>query len=562
MGIPSFYKHLLQTVGGLTHRDRPPPQVFALDLNCAIYYCTRKLKTPYSPDIQVRWEDELIQEVLGYIRSMVRIVKPSESVYIAVDGVAPMAKIKQQRMRRFKSAILAEEEARVKAEAGGQTLDATKHRWDPPCDHKSQGGMTHETQKFRWDTNAITPGTKFMNRLTSALRSFRLPDVNIIPSPADEAGEGEQKIMAWLRNNPQIQNVVVYGLDADLIVLSMLEHGQSGRTIHLFREETEFNGSVKSNALGEEQYLFLDICHLSQILWQKWKTSESQTLQQFLLDFVGIMNLLGNDFLPHSMSLKIHDEGIERVLAHMKLIQSPLITNNTYSISTLRDLFKKLGEEEEHYMIRGIRRKLDTRIGSSAGSIQDPQAKAVALLNDKPIEWAAEKVLVEQKTIEGCEKPRWMFRPDWKSLYYQHGLWSSLPSDIVNVYCSTLVWALQYYIGLPVDMTWYYPWYLPPLFEDIAHELELQTSISPPCSSLHNPPLKPIEQLAMVLPQSSFHLLPPELQRLPTNHIYAWPQSWGYFSLGRRFLWECEPQIPLIQPSQIRIWIEECLEND
>ncbi len=550
-------------MGGLTHRDRPPPQVFALDLNCAIYYCTRKLKTPYSPDIQSKWEDELIQEVLGYIRSMVRIVKPTEAVYIAVDGVAPMAKIRQQRTRRFKSAVLAAEEARVKAEAVGKVYETQKFHWDPPCDHKSQGGVTTNIVTYRWDSNAITPGTKFMGRLTTALRSFQIAGVNVIPSPADEVGEGEQKIMTWLRKNPNMKTVTVYGLDADLIVLSLLEHGQSGRTMHLFREETEFNGSVKSNALGEEQYLFLDICHLAKVLWQTWKTSESQTLQQFLLDFVGIMNLLGNDFLPHSMSLKIHDEGIERVLKHMKTIQSHLIANNTYVISSLCELLKKLGAEEDAHMLKGIRRKLDTRLGSSAGNIQDPEAKAVSLLNEKPIEWAAEKVLVEQKMVEGYEKPRWMFRAGWKSLYYQHGLWSSIPSDAVVAYCKTLVWALQYYIGLPVDTTWYYPWFLPPLFEDVVGYLEHQTSIDPPSlSSSSQCTLKPIEQLAMVLPHSSFHLLPPELQTLPSHHAYAWPQSWGYFSLGRRFLWECEPLIPLIQPHQIRTWIEECLENE
>jgi 5'-3' exonuclease len=83
-----------------------------------------------------------------------------------------------------------------------------------------------------------------------------------------------------------------------------------------------------------------------------------------------------------------------------------------------------------------------------------------------------------------------------------------------------------------------------------------QSAINPPPLSAM-PPLKPQAQLAMVLPQSSFHLLPPEYTKLPTSHPHAWPVAWGVYSFGRRFLWECEPLIPLIQVKQIQTWIEE-----
>jgi 5'-3' exonuclease len=538
MGIPSFYKHLLQTVGGLTTSKRSQaPHIFALDLNCAIYHCTRKIQRPYTHETKSQWEHDLIQQVLGYIQRMTRIVGPKQSVYIAVDGVAPMAKIKQQRARRFKSAITAQEEGRVRAEASGKVYEPGE----------------------RWDTNAITPGTGFMQNLTTALRSFRMSGVHVVVSPADEAGEGEQKIMAWLRSQPYetTQDVVIYGLDADLIVLAMMEHARSGRTVDLFREETEFNGSVKSNALGEEQYLYLQISHLAKVLHSTW-AAPKVSLRDFLYDFVGAMNLLGNDFVPHGMSLKIHDEGIEHVLTALKHMQpySPLVHDGAYSVSTLTNVLRTISLEEERYIVRNVRRKLDARPGVSSST--DEEARAIARLNDKPLEWAAERCMTVQKYLDGQEHPRWFMKPDWKTIYDASALWGCSVESVCTDYLHTLQWTLDYYVGKPVNMSWYYPWFLPPRMESLVESLQTYNSsyLSAP-DMKDNVVLKPIEQLAMVLPVTSFHLLPSSLQSLPKLYPHAWPSSWGYFSLGRRFLWECEPLIPLIQPSQIQQWIEE-----
>jgi hypothetical protein len=261
------------------------------------------------------------------------------------------------------------------------------------------------------------------------------------------------------------------------------------------------------------------------------------------------MNLMGNDFVPHGMALKINDEGIEHVLDVAKGL-GPLINDkgNAYISNTLLTLLEALVINEERWLLRGIRRKLEARPSQA----KDAVARALAALNDRPVEWGAEKCMVEQRAVEGQEKPAWFFRKAWRNIYRTEASDGLPVGNVVCSYCQALTWTLRYYVGESVDMEWYYPWHLPPLLEDIVAGLRKDPALLELPTIPLGVPLKPVEQLAMVLPASSFHLLPRELQGLPTRFPWAWPTAWPSFSLGRRFLWECEPSIPILRPSQMR----------
>ena len=77
------------------------------------------------------------------------MIKPQRLFFLAVDGVAPRAKMNQHRGRRFRSAKDAEM-AEKKAKEKGEKLP----------------------EEARFDSNCITPGTPFMCRLDNALRYF------------------------------------------------------------------------------------------------------------------------------------------------------------------------------------------------------------------------------------------------------------------------------------------------------------------------------------------------------------------------------------------------------
>ena len=555
MGIPSFYKHIIESITGVTYKDRSaPPQFFGLDLNCAIYHCVKKVQrvTPYAPNSPaegLKWEGDVIRQVIAYIRQMRDIVAPTETLYIAVDGVAPMAKIKQQRMRRFKSAVGAETEARIKAEAQGVAYVPTP----------------------RWDTNAITPGTAFMANLAAALHDYARTDpAKIIVSPADIPGEGEQKLVEYIRAHKPA-DAVIYGLDADLIVLALWTSHTQATRIDLFREDVEFSGGIKENVLGTEEYLYLNVKHLADAVYSRY-APPTTAAAEFIRDFVGLMNLMGNDFVPHGMALKIRAGGIPLLLEQYATLPRPIVRPAAagaweYNPDSLAACFGWLAAQEPQLMVEGIQKKFGTRVGATHS--REPVDQALARYNDTPVTWRAEKDMVQYVRVPGFETPQMRLAPAWREVYEAQALCGADPAQCTRVYLESLAWTLAYYSGdapttTAVDMRWYYPWSLPPLTDRVVEYLKTHgmpdAPAAPAPAAAHAAPLAPIEQLAMVLPETSFHLLPSELQSLPTQYPFAWPTDWSYYSFGRRFMWECEPLIPLIQPAQIKQWVEIVLE--
>ena len=145
----------------------------------------------------------IIRSVILKIEEYISTINPSKTVIIAFDGVAPVAKLEQQRSRRYKS-------------------------W---YQNEITRMIFKKEKDDSWNTTAITPGTKFMAELNDVVSkhfnsdSFtRLNVRNIIVSGSNKVGEGEHKIFDYMRMNLEkhsIETTVIYGLDADLLMLSI-----------------------------------------------------------------------------------------------------------------------------------------------------------------------------------------------------------------------------------------------------------------------------------------------------------------------------------------------------
>ena len=82
-----------------------------LDMNGIVHPCSHPEDRPAPSN-----EAEMMMEVFKYTDRVLKMARPRKLLMIAVDGVAPRAKMNQQRSRRFRSAQEQKEKDDDKAE--------------------------------------------------------------------------------------------------------------------------------------------------------------------------------------------------------------------------------------------------------------------------------------------------------------------------------------------------------------------------------------------------------------------------------------------------------------
>tara|TARA_B110000003_G_scaffold217130_1_gene216642 strand:+ start:9137 stop:10756 length:1620 start_codon:yes stop_codon:yes gene_type:complete len=532
MGIPSYFSHIVKNHRNIIKKIKHKTKVhyFFLDSNSIVYDCLHKMDVEYDPAKQSEYEERLIHDTLKKIEEYINIVKPEEYVYISFDGVAPVAKLEQQRTRRHKSLL----------------------------EYKLAKKLNPEF-KETWDKISITPGTPFMNKLNKSLHSYfnQSSDLShssgkpfIKISDSSEVGEGEHKIFNYMRVNRNYlreKSMVVYGLDADLIMLG-INHLYISKQLYLFRETPEFIKSVDASLEPNENYMvYLNelsngiVFHMKDIR----SVNSSELNPNLIKDYMFLCFFLGNDFLPHFPAVNIRTVGIQILMTAYKHVlgrsTKTIIENNKIQWSVLSKVVAYLAENEHDNFKReqSLRERLSRRQYPGNNFKEQLNKYNTIPLTNRTME---EYVDV---TSDGWERRYYNTLLDCENNTYN-------VKNISMNYLEGLEWTFNYYSGNPIDWNWKYKYHYPPLLKDlnkyIPHWNYDILTINNPENDINE-----YIQLAYVLPKEKLSYLPPKyhyvlLQKLRDNYLDDYSITWAYC----KYMWEAHPNLPIVDIETIK----------
>ena len=510
-----------------------------LDCNSIVYDTYNKLKFDVLTESIAT---SIIKQTIVKIEEYIAIIQPQSKVIIAFDGVAPVAKLEQQRARRYKSWY----------------IDNMRKQ------------IYNDTKPSAWSTTSITPGTSFMKELNERISQHfagsltSLSTIHINPivmySGSDIAGEGEHKIFEYIRDNPRIhskETTVIYGLDADLIMLS-INHLPICPQIYLFRETPEFIKSIDSNLEPNEQYI-LDIPSLSDAIQKHISLSEANDAivvdpiisRNKIYDYIFMCFFLGNDFLPHFPAINIRTGGVDKMMNAYKATIKPteyLTDGKTIIWANVRKLVAHLAQLEEEYITN--EHKLRYRRENKNPPSNTPDEK-----------WQAfDNMPSNDREVEQFINP---YRPCWQHRYYS-SLFKikKLDADRIKQVCinylSGLEWTMKYYTNGCPDWRWTYNYNYPPLLSDLLNFIPVFETTFVPIQ-----PAKPVSQLVQlcyVLPRNSLSLLPPALYNKLLEDKPEWYRldyefQWAYC----KYFWESHVEMEHIDITELEQYISNNL---
>ncbi|OIR58234.1 MAG: 5'-3' exoribonuclease [Amphiamblys sp. WSBS2006] len=548
MGIPSFFRWISKkypkTVtpvveetgeyGVFRSKENPNGMEFDnlyVDMNGIIHNCSHpENRTP--PES----EEGIFKEITRYFERVVAAVRPQNLVYIGIDGVAPRAKMNQQRSRRFRSR---EEEG-----AGGG--------W--------------------FDPNCITPGTDFMLRLADYLHIYLekavhenllFSGVKVILSDGSIPGEGEHKIMDFIRNQRARddyspgQRHVLHGLDADLIMLGLTTHEPR---FHILREDVfletkrKFHRCEKCEKTGhykdecgkkrEEKDLPLQLFHVGvlreclEVELQELQIPGRVDFERVIDDWVFLCFLVGNDFLPHIPSLEIREGAIDRLVEIYKQTARSYITKDgVVRLNRLWDMLRGL-EKVEAGIFQARREKEDQykefeKRKRAAGEMSSTEA-------------------IEEDNVQ-------LHLPGFRERYYAEKFGTTSPEfrkKVVRDYLEGLCWVFGYYYRGCQSWSWFYPHHYSPLVSDI---FEYGRNWKPRYAP--DAPFKPLEQLMAVFPPASRSLVPAPLQKLFVEEEFGvtdfYPEKYPIDMNGKQVKWLAVVILPFIEEGRLLDAVEK-----
>jgi len=553
MGVPGFFAWLIKKYNRKDFvLECLPDDVriddFYVDANCLVHpQCFNLLA--YYPD----WKDinklhnMMIKRIINYLNFLKEMCNPRRKMVVSIDGVAPLAKMNQQRLRRFMALRNLERSENIKRKHG-------------------------RTVPNRWSNIEITPATEFMEKLHNALISWMKSEENIeiVYSSYHTPGEGEHKIMEDIRKETDDTKVkAVYGLDADLIFLSW---ACRRKNMYLVREASQFDSRNKKDTSYldpiedvEEDLNFVTIDGMKnkfveyiQNLIKKKDNSIELDFENTCSDIIFLCYFLGNDFLPHFPSIDVNISGLDILISAYVdtyvMLQSSLIEidesieiNNIFLASFLN----YMGQREEYYF-KKIFPDFIARWENRKCHDTDPYSIEM---------WKIENMLTDEDIKYRKNDPIGLGKGPtdaWKHRYYEHhfnvkGNQKDFVNKICEEYYRGLLWVANYYFKGCPSWTWQFPYQHTPFVSDLAKYVDSIDSFKPVFED--HGCLLPCQQLLAVLPPECSYVMPKSYQNLTKGNseiIDFFPTDIEQDRLYKYKDFQCSPKIPQVDPLRIK----------
>lgn len=553
MGIPTFFRILIEKTrtskqtllfskDDMKHRT----DYFFIDFNAILYTVWNESSSKHE-NIQTY----LIQDVINKLRHLIEnVVCPNKNTVIAMDGVAPIAKIIQQRQRRIKSL-------------------KTHH-------------YLSNNKSSSWDLSChACPGTRFMKSMANEIRKY-IKNSNIILSDSLSRGEGEHKILHYIRTlyeKEPLSYITVFSPDNDLISLLLLT---KKKNMSILRFTLDESNEYEKPFIQDGVY-FISIDNIQQLIKQSY--FQNDITDNWIYDYNFLLFMVGNDFIPSLPFMKIRSKGLDLLLSIYQDIQynfkySSLIYKEDVhwkiNISFFKKIIHELSIREKHLM----KKHHDSLLESFSGHIPTYHYKSLQKLSPQdqyknifehvsifnPLHPLCSQYSYQLKSIHF----NYLSADKWKDEYYKmfSGHYPLIKYKMVEKYIQSLLFTLSYYLDECPSWTWGYTYDIAPLFSDIKNVLENNEQLLSSFSKdINNLSYK--EQLAIIIPhEQQMNIFPmtfvKKLRKCPRYNTY-FPyhkdvilNAWH----GNKYIYAETILSPIFEDKEVMDYIHQiCLDN-
>ena len=575
MGVPGFFSWLLKNKKKLGAKNlilnNLPYKVgwLMLDTNCLLHPCVANILEKYkegqltiepNKDLRTQIEQFVWEKITQCIDDMITQTEP-EYIYIGIDGVAPMGKILQQRQRRYRFLF----DKKIKLNA----MDTIEELEEMIAKTSTKPNGIEEPV-IPLSSIELTPGTDYMERINNRMIAYvevlKKRNIKCIYSSYHDEGEGEHKILQYIKTNlePTIP-IVIYGLDADLLFLSLGLGWEYD--LYVMREKQVFaNKEVDLDEVPEYNYVEVKQLH---ILISNLEVSTN--------DFIVLCYLIGNDFLPGLLTTDVKKGGLDKIFRAWNNLKEKLgiqteyenkpdenndiniaksylveFDNKTNKYQINLELLKGVFSEllwTERYVWKNINRD---KLLNQDGLEPEEREKLLNLKEEDKMEQLSKFISGQTSSTDFLEKIEFESAIEYYSYYL--GI-SCIDIDKLIIkkmvwdYIGGIEWCIGYYLDKCPSWTWGYNFMITPTIKDIINffpQSNKQIKIKYSSRTLN-----PVEQLVLAIPPQTYkYVIESELvEKIKSNKNigYMLPEAFEIDINKEHIFWKCQVRIPMVE---------------